>query len=150
LNQRRIRTIHSRQIQSRRLGELSRERPGLRQESVTPSSEIAAANPRATILSLILIILWIGARRPDHLALEPSPALKQVNDQDDDSDYEQQMDQTPANVADEAKKPEHDQNNNYSPKHGYSFRFSETLSIYLSGDLSTRQAFSEDRIEIEP
>jgi hypothetical protein len=26
-------------------------------------------------------------------------------------------------MADEAKKPEHDQDDNYSPEHGYSFRF---------------------------
>jgi hypothetical protein len=32
--------------------------------------------------------------------------LNQVNDQDDDGNYEQEMDQTAANVADEAKKPE--------------------------------------------
>jgi protoheme ferro-lyase len=53
--------------------------------------------------------------------LEPSSALNQVNDQDDDGNYEQEMDQTAANVADEAKKPEDDQDNNYRPKHGYSF-----------------------------
>jgi len=33
--------------------------------------------------------------------------LNQVNNQDDDRDHEQEMDQTTANVADEAKKPEH-------------------------------------------
>jgi hypothetical protein len=49
--------------------------------------------------------------------------LNQINDQDDDGNYEQEMDQTAANVADEAKKPEDDQDDNYSPKHGYSFRF---------------------------
>jgi hypothetical protein len=47
--------------------------------------------------------------------------LNQVNNQDDDRDYEQEMDQTTANVAKEAKKPEHDQNDNYSPEHGYPF-----------------------------
>jgi hypothetical protein len=50
--------------------------------------------------------------------------LNQVNNQDDDRNYEQEMDQTAANVADEAKKPEHNQDNNYSPEHGYSFRLS--------------------------
>jgi hypothetical protein len=30
--------------------------------------------------------------------------LNQVNDQDDDGNYEEEMDQTAANVADEAKK----------------------------------------------
>jgi hypothetical protein len=34
------------------------------------------------------------------------------------------MDQTAANVADEAKKPEDDQDDNYSPEHGYFFRLS--------------------------
>jgi hypothetical protein len=53
--------------------------------------------------------------------------LNEVNDQDDDGNYEQQVDQSAANVADEAKKPENDQDDNYSPKHGYSFRLSETL-----------------------
>jgi len=44
--------------------------------------------------------------------------LNEVNDQDDDGNYEQEMDQTPANVAKKAEKPEHDQDNNYSPEHG--------------------------------
>jgi hypothetical protein len=44
--------------------------------------------------------------------------LNQVNNQDDEGNDEQQMDQTPANVTDEAQEPEHDQNNNYSPQHG--------------------------------
>jgi hypothetical protein len=50
--------------------------------------------------------------------------LNQVNDQDDDGNYEQQMDQAAANVANETKKPKNDQDNNYSPEHGYSFRLS--------------------------
>jgi hypothetical protein len=53
--------------------------------------------------------------------LEPSPALNQVNNQDDDGNYEQEVDQAAANMADEAKKPEHDQDDNYSPEHEYSF-----------------------------
>jgi hypothetical protein len=53
--------------------------------------------------------------------------LNQVNDEDNQGNYEQEMDQTAANVPDKAEKPEHDQYNNYSPKHGYSFRFSETF-----------------------
>jgi hypothetical protein len=52
---------------------------------------------------------------------EPSSALNQVNNQDDDRNYEQEMDQTAANVADEAKKPENDQDDNYGPEHGYTF-----------------------------
>jgi hypothetical protein len=76
--------------------------------------------------------------------------LKQVNNQHNYCNDEQEMDQTAANVADEANKPEHDQDHNYSPKHGYSFRLSETSSIYLSSSLSTRQAFSEHLIETAP
>jgi hypothetical protein len=53
--------------------------------------------------------------------LEPSSALNQVNNQDDDRNYEQEMDQTAANVAKKAKKPEHDQDNNYRPEHGVPF-----------------------------
>jgi hypothetical protein len=53
--------------------------------------------------------------------LEPSSALNQVDNQDDDRDYEQEVDQTAANVAEEAKKPEHHQDDNYSPEHGYPF-----------------------------
>jgi hypothetical protein len=37
--------------------------------------------------------------------LESSSALNEVNDQDDDGNYEQEVDQAAANVADEAKKP---------------------------------------------
>jgi hypothetical protein len=43
--------------------------------------------------------------------------LNQVNDQNNNSNYEKKMDQTAANVADEAKKPEDDQDDNYRPKH---------------------------------
>jgi hypothetical protein len=50
--------------------------------------------------------------------------LNEVNDQDDYGNYEQQMDQAAANVTDETKKPEHDQDDNYSPEHGCSFRLS--------------------------
>jgi hypothetical protein len=56
--------------------------------------------------------------------LEPSSALKEINDQDDHGNYEQEMDQAAANVADETKKPENDEDHNYSPEHGYSFRLS--------------------------
>jgi hypothetical protein len=47
--------------------------------------------------------------------------LNEVNDQDDDGNYEQEMDQAPANVADEAKKPENDQDDNYGPEQGIPF-----------------------------
>jgi hypothetical protein len=56
--------------------------------------------------------------------LETSSALNQINNQHDDRDNEQEVNQAPANMADEAKKPEHDQDDNYSPEHGYSFRLS--------------------------
>jgi hypothetical protein len=56
--------------------------------------------------------------------LESSSPLNDVKDQHDDGNYEQKMDQASANVADETKKPENDQNDNYSPEHGYSFRLS--------------------------
>ena len=47
--------------------------------------------------------------------------MNQINNQDDDRNYEQEMDQTAANVAKKAKKPEHDQDNNYRPEHGVPF-----------------------------
>jgi hypothetical protein len=47
--------------------------------------------------------------------------LNQINNQDDDRNYEQEMDQTAANMAKKAKKPEHDQDNNYRPEHGFPF-----------------------------
>jgi hypothetical protein len=55
----------------------------------------------------------LKARRLSHTprrksGSEPSSALNQVNNQDDERNYEQEMDQTAANVADEAKKPEND------------------------------------------
>jgi hypothetical protein len=48
--------------------------------------------------------------------------LNEVDDQNDDGNYEQEVDQAAANVADETKKPENDQDDNYCPEHGYSFR----------------------------
>jgi hypothetical protein len=47
--------------------------------------------------------------------------LDQVNDHDNDGNHDEKMDETAANVADEAEKPEHDQNNNNSPEHGVPF-----------------------------
>jgi hypothetical protein len=35
--------------------------------------------------------------------------LNQIDDEDDNSNYEQEVDQAPANVAEQAKKPEHQQ-----------------------------------------
>lgn len=51
----------------------------------------------------------------------PSSALDQINDHNDDGNHDQEMDQTAANVAEEAEKPEHEQDNNYSPEHGVPF-----------------------------
>jgi cation transport regulator ChaB len=48
-------------------------------------------------------------------------ALDQVNDHDDDGNHDQEMNETAANVAEEAKKPEHEQDNNDSPEHGVPF-----------------------------
>jgi hypothetical protein len=72
--------------------------------------------------------------------------LNQVNNQDDDGNYEQEMDQTAANVANETKKPENDQNDNYSPEHGNSFRLELNFRRRFSKGSSTGQAFSEHRV----
>ena len=53
---------------------------------------------------------------------EPSSALNQLNNDYDDGNHEQKMDQTAAKVADKAQKPEHDQDDNYSPEHRCFFR----------------------------
>jgi hypothetical protein len=47
--------------------------------------------------------------------------LNQLNNEHDDGNHEQKMNQSAAKVADEAKKPEHDQDNNYRPEHGVPF-----------------------------
>jgi hypothetical protein len=39
--------------------------------------------------------------------LESSSSLNQIDDEDDESNYEQEVDQAAANVAEQAKKPEH-------------------------------------------
>jgi hypothetical protein len=39
--------------------------------------------------------------------LEASSALNEIYDQDDDSNYEQDVDQAAANVTDKAKKPQY-------------------------------------------
>lgn len=55
---------------------------------------------------------------------EPSSALDQVNDQDDNGYHEQEMDESAAKMADEAEKPEHDKDDNYSPEHRCAFQLS--------------------------
>jgi hypothetical protein len=57
--------------------------------------------------------------------------LNQLNNEHDDGNHEQKMDQTAAKVADKAQKPEHDQDNNYSPEHG----------LFLSVELNFRRPF---------
>jgi hypothetical protein len=56
-----------------------------------------------------------------HFKSESSPAFEQVNDHDDDGNHDQEMDQATANVAEEAEKPEHEQDSNYGPEHGVPF-----------------------------
>jgi hypothetical protein len=51
----------------------------------------------------------------------PSP-LNQVNDQDNDRNYEQQMDQSSAHMTEKTEKPENDENYKYSPQHRFYFR----------------------------
>jgi hypothetical protein len=47
--------------------------------------------------------------------------LQQIDDHDDDGNYDQEMNETAADVTEEAEKPEHEQDNNYSPEHGVPF-----------------------------
>jgi hypothetical protein len=47
--------------------------------------------------------------------------LNQINNQDDDRNDEQEMNQTAANVAKKAKKPEHDQDDNLVQSMGIPF-----------------------------
>ncbi len=47
----------------------------------------------------------------------------------------------PPIVAKKAKKPEHDQDNNYSPEHGIPFGLVKLSPAHLCRGLSTRQAF---------
>ena len=49
--------------------------------------------------------------------LNSSSPLNQVNNQHDDRNDEQEMNQAAPNVTNEAKELEHDQDNDYSPKH---------------------------------
>jgi hypothetical protein len=49
--------------------------------------------------------------------LDSSLTLNQIDNEDDQRNYEQKVDQTSADVANKAKQPKHNQNNNYSPEH---------------------------------
>ena len=53
--------------------------------------------------------------------LKSASTLNQIDDEDDDSNHEQEVDQAAANVAEEAKKPEHYQDDNYSQNIGNPF-----------------------------
>jgi len=60
----------------------------------------------------------VAGNSNEKLVLNSSSPLNQVNDQHDDRNDEQEMDQTTANVTKQTKDPEHEQDNDYSPKHG--------------------------------
>jgi len=45
--------------------------------------------------------------------------LNQIDDQNDDCNYEQQMDQSASNVAEKTQKPENEKNYKYGPKHNF-------------------------------
>jgi hypothetical protein len=68
--------------------------------------------------------------------------LDQVNDHDDDGNYEEEMDETAADVAEEAENPEHDQDNNYSPEHVF-------LSIELTAIAPQRRDSIKQKIDIQ-
>ena len=61
--------------------------------------------------------------------LGPSSALHQINDHNDDGNYDQEMNETAANVTEEAEKPEHEQDNNYCPEHGVPFDLTKLAAI---------------------
>jgi hypothetical protein len=46
--------------------------------------------------------------------------LNQIDNQDDDCNYEQQMDQSAADVAEKPQKPENEENYKYGPQHKFS------------------------------
>jgi hypothetical protein len=58
--------------------------------------------------------------------LERTPALDQINDENNDCDHDQEMNQTAADVHRETKKPKYEQNNEDSPEHRLPF----ALSLY--------------------
>ncbi len=45
--------------------------------------------------------------------------MNQIDDQNDDCNYEQQMDQSATNVAEKTQKPENNENYKYGPKHNF-------------------------------
>jgi hypothetical protein len=66
----------------------------------------------ATILGSVL-------RAPGGRCLQRPSPTNQIDDQNNDCDYEQQMDQSAANVAEKTKKPENDENYKYGPQHNF-------------------------------
>jgi hypothetical protein len=74
------------------------------------AGHIAVKSDAATLEAV-----WQFEGRNDRL--NSSSPLNQINNQHDDCNYEEEMDQTAPNVTNEAKQPEHDQDNNYSPEH---------------------------------
>src|SRR5213078_2040291 len=53
--------------------------------------------------------------------LERSSALNQINDQNNHSNHEYQMDQAAPDMPKKTQKPENDKNYEYSPKHKFIF-----------------------------
>ena len=78
---------------------------------------------------------------------ESSSALNEVNNQNDDGNYEQKMDQAAANVADEAKKPENDQDDNYGPEHRCSFRFELNFRRRIYSEVHLLDKLFQNRVE---
>jgi hypothetical protein len=74
---------------------LAPRRPVLRKEELSSASKTDCEDA--------LLIL----PRRKQIRPEPSSALNQVNNEHNDGNHEQKMDQTAANVADKAQKPEH-------------------------------------------
>jgi len=74
--------------------------PALSKTRITARCE----RPKNLAKSIALLIALDRRSR----GLESSSALNQINNQDDDRNDEQEMNQTAANVAKKAKKPEHD------------------------------------------
>jgi hypothetical protein len=58
--------------------------------------------------------------------------LNQIDDQNNDCDYEQQMDQSAADVAEKTKKPENDENYKYGPQHNFYFISVNCLARFCS------------------
>jgi hypothetical protein len=58
----------------------------------------------------------MGSRR-----LKRTASRNQIDDQDDDSDHQKQVDERAADMADETEEPENQENNEDSPEHIFSF-----------------------------